>query len=259
MNVTAIPSPPKRADIPIKPRPGRLSRRRLALLGCTAILALAAVFHARLLTAAARLLVVDQVGTPATHLVLLGGDGRHDRAAAFLREHPAGRILLIEGVPDTLVEHGILPSAVVMDRQALAERGVPSSAVERIGEPAENGWQAMRRLGRWLADRPDARAAVLCDRFASRHQRTVVDAVLPPDAARRVKIWPLARHDYDETNWWRGRIGARQFVYAWLHLAYQRLCGEPPPRPCTWDPDRYEAEVGGRWSEVGGRRSEVGV
>ncbi len=241
---------PKRADIPAKPHLGRLSRRRLALLGCAAILALAAAFHAPLLAAAARLLVVDQAGTPATHLVLLGGDSRHDRAAAFVREHPAGRILLIEGVPDTLVEHGILPSALVMDRQALAARGVPDSAVERIGDPAENGWQAMRRLGRWLADHPDAQAAVLCDRFASRRLRTVVDAVLPPDAARRVKIWPLARNDYDETNWWHGRIGARQFVYAWLHLAYQWLRGEPPSRPGTWDPDRYEAEVGGRQSGV---------
>ena len=252
-----MPPSPKRADTPAEPRPGRLSRRRLALFGCAALLALAAALHAPLLTAAARVLVVDQSGTPATHLVLLGGDSRHDRAAAFLRENPAGRILLIEEVPDALVEHGVVPAAHVLDRRALAERGVPERAIEQLGSPAANDWQAMRRLGRWLADHPDARVAVLCDRFASRRLRIVVDAVLPPDAARRVSLRPLANHQYDETNWWRGRVGARQFVYAWLHLAYQRLRGEPPPRPATWDPDRYEAEIGGRRSEVGGRGSEI--
>ncbi len=238
------PPTPKTIDVSLASNRRRLSKWWVALFACAAVLVLAAVFHARLLTAAARLLVVDQTGRPVTHLVLLGGDSRHDAAAAFLRQNPAGRILLIEAVPDTLVAHGIVPSAEVLDRRALAERGVPESAVETLGEPAENAWQAMRRLRGWLDAHPEAQVGVLCDRFAGRYHRTVVDAVLLPEAAGRVSLWALPHHEYDETNWWQRRTSARQFVYAWLHLAYQRLRGEPPPRPRRWNPDAYEAQIG---------------
>ncbi len=243
-------------------------RRGGGLLVCAAVLVLGVRFYPQLLAGAARVLVVDERemsgaglggdlpsplvprdplggrvksevsaiegSPPLRFLVVLGGtaraDHRHDVAAEFVQRNPAGRIVLIEAVPDALVEHGVLPPDHVLDLAALAERGISEEAIEVIGEPADGPWQAMRRLGRWLGDRPGAAAAVVCDRFHSRCLRGIADAVLEPDVARRVRIWALAHRDYNESNWWHRRTSARQFVYAWLHLVFHRVRGEPDVR-----------------------------
>ena len=215
-----------------------LVRSRLAWT--VVLLAALAVFHAPLLRGWARLLIVDQATTPVSHLVLIEGDRRHDVAAGFVRGNPAGRILLIQAEPDTLVACGIVPADDVLDHRALVARGVPAAAIELIPGAAADRWQTIRQLQHWLDAHPDAQPALLCDRFYSRLQRTVADAVLTPDAAQRVAVWALPRREFDEQDWWQTRSGARSLVYAWLALTFHTLCGEPHEASRPWDPDEYE-------------------
>jgi hypothetical protein len=223
--------------------------------GVVALAGLVAL-HPLLLCGGARLLVVDQPRGAVSHLVLVARDSAADRrhavAADFVRRNPAGRVLLIEAEPDTLVRCGIVPADEVLDRQALAERAVPAAAIELIRGAAADRWQAMHSLQRWLDAHPDARAAVLCDRFDSRLQRSVADAVLTPDAARRVTIWALPKREFDERNWWRTRRGARSLVYAWLSLTFHTLCGEPQEAERNWHPD------GDEWGDWGGEEGGEG-
>jgi hypothetical protein len=218
--------------------------RRLAFLVVLAIgvLVALAVFHSAILRGCARLLIVDQTGGPVSHLVLVDGDRRHDLAADFVRGNPAGRILLIEAGPNTLVECGILPADEVLDRLALVERGVPDSAIELISGSTADQWRAIHALQRWLGEHPDAHTAVLCNRFDSRLLRAVADAVLAPDQAQRVAIWALPNREFDERNWWYTRDSARSFVYAWLRLAFHAVQGESQGGERRWDPDEYEKQ-----------------
>lgn len=91
-----------------------------------------------------------------------------------------------------------------------------------------------------MTDRPGAEVLLLCDRFRSRRWRHVLDTVLGPTRAGRVGILALRDWQFDETDWWKSRVGVKSLFNGYVRLAYARRCGDTAPKRECWDPDQYE-------------------
>ncbi len=201
-----------------------------------------------MLRAWAWLLIVDQREGEVDSVVIAGGDGRFDVAAGWVRGDPKRRIWLVQGRPDRLVELGILPSGEAVARRELAARAVPEERIERITGSDRDGWDTRYLLVDWLAEHPDIRVAVLCDRFASRDARLRSDTVAPAEVARRIDIWALPDRRYDEHNWWHSRTGIRELVLKSIALAYTWCQGGPTEEPTGLTVEQYEERI---WRAVG--------
>ncbi len=206
--------------------------------------------HAWILQGLGRILVVDQEADDPRYICLFEPaghfrrvDGPYDRAARLCRDDPSRQILLIE--PERMmrpVREGAIPSFETISRQQLGARGVDPGAIDALDTP-RNAWEATRRLRTWLRARPDGQVLATCDRFRSRYYRFLLDSVLTPEEAQRVQLVALPDHRFDETNWWKSRLGFKEFfngavvvLYAWCH-------GEDTLEPPPWDPDQYEAAL----------------
>ncbi len=217
---------------------GKRSRRLLlglALFGCLWLL------RAPLLSGMARLLIAD--GPPGEFDVVWVRpecDGVFDVVAGLYREAPSRRIVLVEPAPIRLVQVGLVPSFEAICRREFGARGIPQNAVTVVGRGARNGWEEARAAAEWLHAAPDARVLLLCDRFRSGAERSILNAVLGPDAAARVRILALPSRNYDETDWWRSRKGVRQFMYATLSRLYVGWAGEPKEIPERQSPEDFE-------------------
>ena len=186
---------------------------------------------------------MDEQPEEWNYLLLAGGDHCYDVAADLYHEDSSRRIVLIEPYPNRLVQIGVLPSFEATCRRELAARDVPTHAVELVPGEARGAWARARLLQRWMGDRSDVRLVVLCDRFASRYQRFVVDAVLGPADAARVAIRGLPDRRYDESNWWKRRRGVKEFVLGSIALTYLWCQGESQATFEQWNPDDYQRVV----------------
>jgi hypothetical protein len=160
----------------------------------------------------------------------LGIDGFEslNRAAAWQRE-TAGTILLIVPRANRLVEIGAAPSFEQTCRRELAKRGVPEGDIDAIRADARNTWGEARALGDWLNRHPQATVSLACSPFAGGRLRYVFNKVLGPHDSSRVRLAPLPDPTSAATAWWRSRPGVKDFMYAWLSLAYTWCCGDDEP------------------------------
>jgi uncharacterized SAM-binding protein YcdF (DUF218 family) len=186
------------------------------------------------------LLVVDEPPAGTTCLVLLDGDGRHDRAAQLYHDGRAGQVLLVGRRPERLEALGLVPVRDEVDRRALRARGVPDAAVTLVAGQARDDWQRVRALRPWLQERPAAHVHLVCERFGSRRLQLVCRRVLGPDAAR-VHLLALPARDHDEANWWRNKEGLLDFLGQALRLTHAWAAGGRTAPWHDWDPDAYEA------------------
>ena len=122
-------------------------------------------------------------------------------------------------------------------------RGLPPRTVAVIRSDGYDDWATARTLRAWLADRPNASLVLLCDRFQSAHLRYVLDAVLDPSQAARVRIRALPDRRYDETNWWTSRDGMKAFGSAWLRQLNGWYAGGDHLPPPSCSVDDYENHV----------------
>lgn len=222
-------------------RPKRRWVRRLAIaLGVVACLWFT---RGPLLRGVARALIVDEWDREADHLLLFGGDRCFDVAARWHGEEPSRVILLVEEKPERLVRTGILPSFEETCLRELGARNVPEDSVAVIPGQAEHMREAAELLDEWLAQRPNARIQVLCDRFNSRCCRLQLDAGLGLADAARLSVHGLPDRRYDETDWWTSRRGIKEFVPAALALGYAWCGAEDRARTEPWDPNEYEREL----------------
>jgi hypothetical protein len=171
-----------------------------------------------------------------------GAEGRHafDAAAAFYRQDPSRHILLIGLRGGRLVELGILSPFAILGRRELAARGVPQSAVEVVSATAADQWDQAQLLTQWLRAHPAATAAVYCNPLGSRQVRCILDRVAAPADAARVRVVLPADPDYDAASWWESRAGVRNFMLAWLEMAFTWCRSRPGPVPPPQNVAAYE-------------------
>lgn len=232
------PVAPQRPAAPGCPPPvPRRRRRRLLALAAVALLLL--VFYRPLLTTAARLLIAEDPPAHTDGVLLLGADRELDRAASLYHAGEAHEILLVQDRPGRLQREHVLPPRVELAQRGLAARGVPEAAIRVLPGEAREDWEAARRLGAWLRDNPGVSVSALCDRFGSRRERHILDAVLGADA-RRVYLRAEPHRGFDETNWWRHKDGFLHLLTASIRLTYAELAGEDREPWREWDIDDYE-------------------
>mgnify|MGYP000864395168 FL=1 len=197
-----------------------------------------------LLTLAARPLIADEPPADADCVCIFSGvDHRYEVAAGLYREKPMRRIVLLEPEASRLVRLGILPSGEAIARRELAARRVPQDPIVVIGRGSRGVWQGARQIAHWLQQQRTTCVAVLVDRFESARQRQIFEAVLGHEDAQRVRIVALPHRDYNETDWWQSRVGAREFMLAWLRRGYTAWMGESAEPPPSFEPDDYDRLV----------------
>jgi hypothetical protein len=124
----------------------------------------------------------------------------------------------------------------------LEKRCVPQQAISVIPGGGFNDWDAARSLAAWLNDHPKDSVLLLCSRFRSALMRRVLDVVLDPNQAARVRVRALPDRRFDESNWWKYRTGFQAFGICWL-MRIQTWCGggDSEPIPCA-SADDYERD-----------------
>ncbi len=234
------------ASKPISRKPCRWRRTRGIALGVV-LLACIWLSHPAMLRAVARALIVDHgqgrldyVWIRTNDTPFCDGDRCYDHAARLYHEDTSRRILLMEPRASRLVEIGALPHFETVARSQLQARGVPDKAITAIdGEPATI-WDEAHLVDAWMQEHPSAEVLLLCDRLESRHRRQVLDTVLEPDHAARLRVLALPDRRYDETNWWKTRRGVKSVFCGYVLLAYAWCQGEDAPEREYWGPDEYE-------------------
>ena len=208
-----------------------LSRRTLIVLAVLAILGLA---HAPILRLLARPLLTPELPTEADFYCLHGaemgvdGFGPFAHAQAWYEEAPGRKILLLLPPDSRTVEIGAVRSFEQACRSELGKRGVPPSAVVAIRAEVGHAWGGPCALAGWLQEHPGATVVLACSPFGTGRERYVLDRVIGPADAGRVRLALLADPDGTTERWWRSRRGVKDFMYAWLDLIYTWVEGDAP-------------------------------
>ena len=189
--------------------------------------------------AAGRWLVLDQPETGATHALLFDHPELGALAAEWYRARPGRRLLYAEPLQRRIVTSGAWPPQRDAIIESLHAEGVPRKAFKALDGEADNEWAALRRLGRWLDNNPQARVALLTDAFSTRRLSYVAGRVLPAEQAQRVSTVALPPPRVDPDRWWQSRSGWKAVLFGWLDLAFAYTRGEGEVRPDDWDPDEH--------------------
>lgn len=205
--------------------------------------------HAFVLRVLAGFLIVDEPADDYQYVCLLtrrqepDGDRCYDVAVNLHRRKPSCGVLVVEPRRGRLVETGVLTSFETLSRRALEARGLPPDVVSVIRSDGRDDWATARALKAWLVDRPDGIVVLLCEAFRSAHVRYVLDAVLDPAQAARVRVRALSDRQCDETQWWTSRRGVKAFGENWLRLFHVRYAGGDHLPPSVCGADDYESGV----------------
>ena len=234
----------------LPPQQQRKRRRWLRRMGIALLVAGALyLLRAPILTGLASVLVFDRPLPGAETIVLfceIDGDRGFQEAAQLHQDGQVSRILLIEVRAERrarTVRAGVVPSFETTARQALLARGVPAAAIELLPADMRSNWDKARSLDAWLQQHPEARATVLCERFASRRIAQIYSSVLGPESSGRLGWRAIPDRRFDESNWWQQRLGVLAVFHAYAHLGHVWISGEGPPEPEPWDPDDYEKSL----------------
>jgi len=214
-------------------------RLLLLLLVATAI-----ILHRQLLSLAAGVLIVDEPADGCDFVMLSLENDDQQIAVEMLERGDVRSILLVRGRKERCTELGLKPSDWDFAERQMTRFGVPSTVLTPIGSLVRDRWQMADCLSRWLAAHPDARVAILEERFVSRRLRRILDNTLDTDQAQRVKVVAVPNLAYDEDSWWRSRTGMKHFLRFTLHLCYERVNGRPTSYAGDqFDPDAYEQRL----------------
>jgi len=189
------------------------------------------------------LLVVDEEDSDFDCVLILGGDRRYEEAANLYAAHPEIKILSMRSRPTRIVRLGIIEDPEVVMCRELEELGVTRGAIEIIESGAPNRQGAFSALSGWMRKHPESRIRVLCDRFASRRVRYVLDSVLDRQEAERIAISALEDRRFSEVDWLKSRKGAKRLAFAYLRLAHSWCWSEPYEPPPEWDVAKYEGSL----------------
>jgi hypothetical protein len=227
-----------------------LGRRTVILL---VVLVLLGLGHALILRLLARPLAAADSSAACNYFCIHGGELGAEgfepfAAAAAWHGNPPGRkILLLLPHASRIVEIGAVRSFEETCRSELDKVGVPDEDIWPIRADARNVWDEAHALSDWLKERPDATVRLACSSFSGGRLRFVFNRVLGPADAQRVQLATLPDPKRPADAWWRSRAGVKDFMYAWLELAYAwTYRGYPrvqPPDAATFQHD-IRARIG---------------
>jgi len=168
-------------------------------------------------------------------------------AAERSKQHAIQGILLCTNESQRIVLMGAIPAFEELGRQKLVNDGVASTAIEILPGECRNDWDQGRRINRWLEENPNKRVCLLCDLFASRRWSLILDHTLTATTRPRVTIEGVTDPRYNETTWWRRRMGIKSYFNSIVQLVYARCHGEDVIPVVDWSPEKYEsAALGSR-------------
>jgi hypothetical protein len=220
-------------------------RRWMVLLALVILLGLGHPLILRILTWP---LTEDDSSTDCDYYCVRGGelgaDGFEpfDSAARWYHEQGGRKILLLLPHQSRIVEIGAVPSFEQSCRSELGKRGVPPADLVPILADALNVWDEAHALSAWLKEHPAANVRFACNSLGGGRLRYVFNKVLDPADAHRVHMATLEDPSLYTRSWWRTRTGVKDFMYAWLELAYAWVYPDNSrPRPAR--AGRFQEEV----------------
>lgn len=237
--MSADDQPSRIREASASPAPGKRRWLRRLLLTVGLVVPIL-VFHAPLLRCLGNGLIVDEPLEPTDALLVVGGDGAIQEAAALYRDGLVRHVVLTDDRSARVVQLGIIPPMESIARRELDERGVPAEAIATILLTTPNDWEGGQVLRAWLQEHPGERITVLAGQFESRRVARAVRGSLALEQANRVRLRALPDRRFQASNWWHHRQGIVAVADEYVALGFAVLKGENRESAATWDPDRFE-------------------
>ena len=227
-------------------------RRRTFLIAALAVAVW--LLHAPLLQFLAQLLIVDQPNGDYQLVCIASRNGWpaddwcYDAAAELFRAKPSSEILLVQPPDNRLIELGIAPKFEAISRRELELRGVPQTSISVVRSTICGEQAAIEAIQPRLSRQPNNSAVLLCNLFYSARIRLLVDRVLNPSQASRVRVCGIPSQQCDATNWWKSRDGYKVFGDGWLRQLFH-WCGRSDEAASCYSADDYQRKVLQSFSE----------
>jgi hypothetical protein len=218
--------------------------RRVSFIAAILLATVGVAFHSAVLQSLATLLIVDQQGTRFDYVLPYAGDRVYEIAAEMIARDEAGGALLLEEAGRNVVKFGVGPAEHDVARRELTKHGVSENEIVLVPLSADAESLFFSDLKVWVERNQGVRVCFLGNRFNARRNRRWLDLALGDAHSHQVCVAALTDRRYDETNWWKSRLGVKAFVDGMLRLIHSRLIGLPQRTPKdSWDPIEYEDQL----------------
>jgi hypothetical protein len=197
------------------------------------------VARAPLLRGLAAPLIINESLENADGIVMANGDRIYSEVARFHEGHPQCEILVFRHAAGRLVRLHILPSSVDLAFEQLRNRGIGADRITVL-PVADDDDRPLRTLESWLQNHPRVRLIVLSNAFSSRELRWRLDRRLPAEMSRRLFVRALDSQSFNQSEWWRSKLGVSSFVRCWLGLVLPLL---QPDSQLKWhecNPEQFQ-------------------
>ena len=201
-----------------------IKRLLVALVLLCGLAALAFIFRAPLLRAAARAWVVNDPLTKADVIIVLGGgtETRPYEAARLFHQGVAPRILLMNPKATEAARMGLIPTEANLDRAVLLKKGVPESGFVIAPETVNNTYEESQSVRDWARTNRIQRVIIVTDVFHTRRVRWLFRKQLNL-AGIQVLVDAVPVREYTVLDWWQHEQGIVAFQNELLKYAYYRL------------------------------------
>ncbi len=228
-------------------------RLRRCAVGLIVAGALSIWLAPKCLQAVGEVLVADEAASAPDAVVTFSGDKRYEYVAQLAKGKRECRVVVLKHARSRLETAGIIRCENEVEIEQIIKAGVPREAIVTLeSEAYRDDWDDVRVLGDWVSREDAGCVVVLTSRFCSSTVRYVLDRQVSPTVAGRVHIKSLKDRRFDETNWWRSRMGIKECLSAYLSFVYHRIAGPPASRyEDRWDPDEYERSLQQKMSRQG--------
>ena len=162
-------------------------------------------------------------------VVPFSGDGVETVAAEWLVRGDADRCVVLQGSPNRVVQLGVMPTDADITIEAMVDQGADEEAIEVLRFTGITNVHWDRALAEWLREHEEAELTILCGEFESRKVCRQLRLVIPEQVAERVRYRPLVDRRFDQSNWWRSRLGVRHVIGNYFSLVSRWVFSPPPP------------------------------
>lgn len=180
------------------------------------------LFRAPLLTAAARLVIIDEpLPEKADAIIILGG-GMNHRPAEAARLHRLGlaeKVLVSYPARPGQSVAKLIPSEGELATLLLERIGVPPSSIEPLGHDATSTYDEAQAARKWAGSHPSTHLIVPTDIFHTRRVKWTFERALRGTGVR-VTVTAIENNYITANTWWRSEAGLTMFQNELLKMAY---------------------------------------